>query len=231
MVGARRFYSIGLCANIVIGLVSVDGYTVSTLQDYKNFKSQLASVTPSGTQSAQFSPTYTRANCPTSGSSWSVSGGPLPTAPVVAAAVNNGGGETGSSTGNSGNSSAGNDSTSSGLSSGAKAGIGVGVGVGAALVLAIAGFLFWRRRRSSKKEPWPESQNEKVETDEDPAAMLHAEDRAHEMEQPKSEMPADRERLEMEARHGKSEMGRSTSSAVGKTGIEGRHELAGSEQA
>ena len=206
--------------------MEVDGTSVLTLQDYKNFKSQLAQVTPTGVQSANFVPSNTPASCPSPDSGWSASAGPLPTDPV-AAAVNNGGGATelSSPTGNSGSSSTGNTSSSSGLSSGAKVGLGVGVGLGAALLLAIGGFLLWRRKRSKKS--WPEAKNEKDVVAEDPANMLHGESRFSEMEQPKSEMPVGGEALELEARHGESEMGRSTSSAVGKAGFEGRHELAG----
>jgi len=53
------------------GLVSVSGDSVKTLTDYNNLKTQLAKVTVTGTNSASFTPTNTKAqNCPTTGSDW-----------------------------------------------------------------------------------------------------------------------------------------------------------------
>lgn len=56
------------------GLVSVSGDTVSTLTDYNNLKTRLASISPTGTNSASYTPTNTKArDCPATGADWKAS--------------------------------------------------------------------------------------------------------------------------------------------------------------
>jgi hypothetical protein len=65
------------------GLVTIDGSSASTLADYNNLKSQLATVSPTIVQSSTFTPTNTVArNCPTlSASFWEATSTPLPPSP------------------------------------------------------------------------------------------------------------------------------------------------------
>lgn len=62
------------------GLVSVDGTSVSELADFTSLSSQLAKISPSSTNSAQYTPNNT-ANlaCPTVGSTWEASSNLPPT--------------------------------------------------------------------------------------------------------------------------------------------------------
>jgi hypothetical protein len=54
--------------------VSVSGNSVKTLTDYNNLKTQLASVTPTGVNSASFTPTNTALqSCPATGTDWQAS--------------------------------------------------------------------------------------------------------------------------------------------------------------
>jgi hypothetical protein len=56
------------------GLVSVSGNSVKTLTDYNNLKTQLASVTPTGVNSASFTATNTALqSCPATGTAWQAS--------------------------------------------------------------------------------------------------------------------------------------------------------------
>ncbi|KAI5361501.1 Putative glucanosyltransferase, X8 domain, glycoside hydrolase superfamily [Septoria linicola] len=63
------------------GLVTVDGNNVDTNQDFDNLKSELAKISPSGVNSADYSPTNTAAACPSQGSSWNAKASPLPPSP------------------------------------------------------------------------------------------------------------------------------------------------------
>lgn len=62
------------------GLVSVDGSSVSTLEDFNYLSSQIAAVTPSAIQSADYTPTNTApADCPSVGPTWAASNSLPPT--------------------------------------------------------------------------------------------------------------------------------------------------------
>lgn len=64
------------------GLVSVDGNKVSTLKDFSYYSSQIAKATATGVNSADYTPTNTKAaDCPTVGSSWMAKATPLPPTP------------------------------------------------------------------------------------------------------------------------------------------------------
>lgn len=65
------------------GLVTIDGNTVSTLADFPSLASQLASVTPTGVNSASFKPTNTVVrDCPTiQANFWQATSSPLPPSP------------------------------------------------------------------------------------------------------------------------------------------------------
>ncbi|KZF18909.1 glycoside hydrolase family 72 protein [Xylona heveae TC161] len=53
------------------GLVSIDGNSVSKLDDFTALSSQIAKVTPTGVNAASYTPTNTKAqNCPASGTAW-----------------------------------------------------------------------------------------------------------------------------------------------------------------
>lgn len=66
------------------GLVSVSGNSVSTLDDFNNLSSQLAKVSPTLTNSASYTASFTATTCPSVGPSWSAVASPLPPAPNAA---------------------------------------------------------------------------------------------------------------------------------------------------
>lgn len=212
------------------GLVEVDGAVVNTRQDYESLSSQLAKVSPTGPAMEAYNPTNTPHNCPPNESGWSVLP-VLPTTPPIALAnVQDGAnpsGQTSQSSNNASpatNSGTGTYSPSSGLGMGARIGIGVGVGLGVALLLLLGGCVFWRRRRRSKQNAWPDPADGNERREKASRSGADDADQMHELEQPRPELPADEQRQQLPAPHGDSEMGRSTSSAIGK-GIESRHEL------
>lgn len=63
------------------GLVSIVNNAVSTLADYSNLKSAMSTVSPTGVNSASYSPTNTVASCPAIGTAWAAKASPLPPSP------------------------------------------------------------------------------------------------------------------------------------------------------
>ncbi|KAK3370021.1 Glucanosyltransferase-domain-containing protein [Podospora didyma] len=63
------------------GLVSVSGSSASVLNNYKTLSSVIATVKPSSTSSAAYTPSNTPQACPAVGSDWKVKGGALPPTP------------------------------------------------------------------------------------------------------------------------------------------------------
>lgn len=52
------------------GLVSIDGSSVSTLSDFNNYKSEIASISPSSANTASFTATVANISCPTNNKNW-----------------------------------------------------------------------------------------------------------------------------------------------------------------
>lgn len=72
-------------ANQVQGLVSIGSDNKATKRaDFTVYSSQIAKVTPSGVQSASYTPTNSAQACPTTGSTWDAVESPLPPAPNAA---------------------------------------------------------------------------------------------------------------------------------------------------
>ncbi len=70
-------------ADNVSGLVSINGDTPSKLPDFTALSSQIAKITPSGVNSASYSPTNTQAqSCPATGTAWQAASA-LPPTPNV----------------------------------------------------------------------------------------------------------------------------------------------------
>lgn len=64
------------------GLVTVSGNSVSTLSDFSYYSKQIATVSPTGVNSASFTPTNTANQaCPTVGEAWGAKSSPLPPTP------------------------------------------------------------------------------------------------------------------------------------------------------
>lgn len=63
------------------GLVSVDGDKVSKREDFSYYSSQIATVSPSGVNMADYSASKTAAACPTEGTNWNAKSSPLPPTP------------------------------------------------------------------------------------------------------------------------------------------------------
>ncbi|KAL8748707.1 MAG: hypothetical protein Q9184_007138, partial [Pyrenodesmia sp. 2 TL-2023] len=134
--------------------------------DFQSLQSHWNTLTPTGTPSSDYTPTYTKVSCPTSDESWSVAAAAeLPTirnlvittkppasasAAARSSAVEAVAGPS-SPTAASVTTTA-TDPGSSGLSSSAKTAIGAGVAVPAiVIILAVTSFFLWRRRRKNKQ--------------------------------------------------------------------------------
>ncbi|KAK3936637.1 beta-1,3-glucanosyltransferase [Diplogelasinospora grovesii] len=63
------------------GLVSISGSSASTMKDYDTLKTRMASVNPSSTSMAAYTPTNSPAACPALGSDWAANGDTLPPTP------------------------------------------------------------------------------------------------------------------------------------------------------
>lgn len=63
------------------GLVTVSGNTVTPNQDFHNYASQIANVTPSSIAMSAYNPTNSPAACPAEGSDWNAMASPLPPTP------------------------------------------------------------------------------------------------------------------------------------------------------
>ena len=69
-------------SNYSLGLVEVDGSSVSQLPDFTALSTQIAKVTPSGVQMNAYTPSNTVArDCPATGASWQAAATPLPVTP------------------------------------------------------------------------------------------------------------------------------------------------------
>ncbi|KAH8692130.1 1,3-beta-glucanosyltransferase gel3 [Talaromyces proteolyticus] len=62
-----------------LGLVTLDGNSVSKLPDFKNFQTEIATVSPSPTPSSKYSPSNSAAACPTVDAVWAASSNLPPT--------------------------------------------------------------------------------------------------------------------------------------------------------
>ncbi|KAJ5811465.1 hypothetical protein N7474_007766 [Penicillium riverlandense] len=134
--------------------------TPSPLSDYSYLKSQWASVTTNTNAPSTFSTPA----CPTSQQYWTIgANAALPTIAGLNIAT-----VTPASTAFASASPKaipGNGGASSGLSNGAKIGVGVGVGLGAGLLLlALAAWLIWRRRKRANGNDTRDTAMEQIQT-------------------------------------------------------------------
>ncbi|KAL8904329.1 MAG: hypothetical protein Q9207_003340 [Kuettlingeria erythrocarpa] len=190
--------------------------------DFQSLQSHWNTLTPTGTPSSDYTPTYTKKSCPTSDDSWSVAAAAQlptirnlvittkPTASASAAARSSPVEAVAGASPTSASATTTTDPGSSGLSSGAKAAIGVSAGVGVPIIAVIA-FVLWRRRRKSKQAAAADSgpnysevaQNTqgggvdefyKPEMEDNPVAQLHADDARQELGSRMLYQMADQER-------------------------------------
>ncbi|KAL8656235.1 MAG: hypothetical protein Q9210_000385 [Variospora velana] len=203
-------YEFSTSAFSYTGTGTPPAYTPTPISpDFYNLQSHWNTLTPTGTPSSDYTPTYMEVSCPTSIGAWSVrQAATLPTIDNLvittkpAASSSIAAGISSAQIVAASSSPTAVPNTSSGISSlstGAKAAIGVGIAVPlVVVVLAVVAFFLWRRRRRNKEaaaaDKGPEysevTQNSqgggvteffKPEVEGNPVAQLHADDARHEL--------------------------------------------------